>query len=65
MAGILLPMAKKEVIYIADMITEPKLKRTIVRFMAPKDTPFTGNIKVGFGDTKMTFSISREDIGAY
>ena len=58
-------MAKKEIIYIADMITESKLKWTIVRFMAPKDTQFTGNVKVGFGDTKMSFNISREDIGAF
>lgn len=65
MAGILFPMAKKEIIYIADMITASKLKWTIVRFMAPKDTPFTGNVKVGFGDTKMSFNISRADIGAF
>lgn len=65
MAGILFPMAKKEIIAISDMITASKLKWTIVRFMAPKDTPFTGNVKVGFGDTKMSFNISREDIAAF
>lgn len=65
MAGILFPMAKKEIIGIADMITTSKLKWTIVRFMAPKDTSFTCNVKVGFGDTKMSFNISREDIGAF
>lgn len=65
MAGILFPIAKKEIIYIADMITASKLKWTIVRFMAPKDTQFTGNVKAGFGDTKMSFNISREDIGAF
>jgi putative NADH-flavin reductase len=64
-AGILFPMAKKEIICIADMITASKLKWTIVRFMAPKDTLFTGNVKVGFGDTKMSFNISREDIGVF
>ena len=64
-AGILFPMAKKELIGIADMITASRLNWTIVRFMAPKDTPFTGNVKVGFGDTKMNFNISREDIGAF
>lgn len=58
-------MAKKEIIGIADMITASKLKWTIVRFMAPKDTPFIGSVKVGFGDTKMNFNISREDIGAF
>lgn len=65
MAGILFPMAKNEVINIADMITSSKLKWTIVRFMAPKDTPYTGKVKVGFGDIKMNFNISREDIGAF
>lgn len=58
-------MAKKEIIGIADMITASSLNWTIVRFMAPKDAPFTGNVKVGFGDTKMSFNISREDIGAF
>lgn len=57
MAGILFPMAKKEIISIVDMITTSKLKWTIVRFMAPKNAIFTGNIKVGFGDTKMSFNI--------
>jgi putative NADH-flavin reductase len=65
MAGILFPMAKKEIIGITDLITSSKLKWTIVRFMAPKNTPFTGKVKVGFGDTKMSFNISRKDIGAF
>jgi len=64
-AGILFPIAKKEIICIADMITASKLKWTIVRFMAPKDTAFIGKVKIGFGDTKMNFNISREDIGAF
>lgn len=33
--------------------------------MAPKDTPYTGKVKTGFGDGKMKFSISRKDIGAF
>lgn len=65
MVGIFLPMAKKEVIAIADLITSSNLNWTIVRFLAPKDTPYTGKVKVGFGDTKMKMSISREDIGAF
>ncbi|RII33742.1 hypothetical protein D2A34_18680 [Clostridium chromiireducens] len=55
LGGILYPLAKKEIIYIADIITESNLNWTIVRFMAPKDTPFTGNVKVGFGDTKQYY----------
>lgn len=65
LAGVLFPKSKKEIIAIGDMITNSNLNWTIVRFMAPQDTPFTGNVKVGFGDTKMSFSISREDIGAF
>lgn len=65
LAGIIFPTAKKELISIADIITASNLNWTIVRFMAPKDTSFTGNVKVGFGETKMNFNISREDIGAF
>ena len=36
----------------------------MVRFMMPQDTAYTGKVKVGFGDVKMNFAISREDIGA-
>ena len=65
MVGLFLPMAKKEVIAIADLITSSNLNWTIVRFLAPKDTPYTGKVKVGFGDVKMKMNISREDIGAF
>lgn len=34
-------------------------------FYGSKHTPFTGKIKVGFGDTKISFDISREDIGTF
>ena len=30
-----------------------------------KNTAYSGSIKVGFGDVKMSFSISREDIAAF
>lgn len=65
MANILFPKAKKEVISIANLITDTKLDWTIVRFIAPKDTPYTGKVKAGFGDIKMNFNISRADIGAF
>lgn len=65
MATILFPKAKKEIITIADAIQSENLDWTIVRFMAPKDTPYTGNVKVGFGYKKMNFSIAREDIAAF
>lgn len=64
-AGFLFPKAKKEIIAICDAIKATDLHWTIVRFVAPKNRPYTGNIKVGFGDKKMNFNISREDIAAF
>nr|WP_282433790.1 NAD(P)H-binding protein [Desulfosporosinus sp. I2] len=65
LAGIAFPKAKKEIIAIADAIQSGNLDWTIVRFLAPKDTPYTGKVKVGFGDKKMSFNIAREDIAAF
>ncbi len=65
LAALVFPKAKKEIIAICDAIVQSGLRWTIVRFVAPKDTPYTGKVKVGFGDTKMRFSISREDIAAF
>lgn len=65
MASILFPKAKKEIITIADLLQQNNLDWTIVRFMAPKNTAFTGEVKVGFGDRKMSFNISREDIAEF
>ena len=65
LAGIGLTQAKKEMVAIGDLLKMSDLDWTLVRFMAPKDTPYTGRVKVGFGDTKMRFNISREDIGAF
>lgn len=64
-AGIALTMAKKEMVEIGKLLQASGLDWTLVRFMAPKDTPYTGNVKVGFGDVKMSFAISREDIGSF
>ena len=65
LADIFLKQAKNEMIAIGELVSKSGLEWTIVRFMAPKDTPYTGEVKVGFGDVKMKFSISREDIGAF
>lgn len=65
MAGIALTMAKKEMLEIGKLVQTSGLDWTLVRFMAPKNTPYTGNVKVGFGDAKMSFAISREDIGSF
>lgn len=65
LAGIALTQAKKEMVAIGELVQQSDLDWTIVRFMAPKDTSYTGKVKTGFGDTKMSFNISREDIGAF
>ena len=65
MAGLIFTQAKKEMVAIGEMIKKSDLEWTIVRFMTPKDTLYTGKVKVGFGDIKMKFAISREDIGAF
>lgn len=64
-AGIALKQAKNEMIAIGDIVSKSNLDWTLVRFMAPKNTPYTGKVKVGFGDVKMSFNISREDIAAF
>ncbi|MCH1948168.1 NAD(P)H-binding protein [Enterocloster sp. OA13] len=65
LAEIALTQAKKEMVQIGELIENTDLEWTIVRFMAPKNEPYTGKVKVGFGDVKMNFAISREDIGAF
>lgn len=65
LAGIAFPMAKAEIIATSNLIQTSDLDWTIVRFLAPKDTPYTGNVKAGFGDVKMSFNISREDIAVF
>jgi len=65
LAGIAFNQSKQELLAIGELILSSDLKWTIVRFMAPKNTPYTGHVKVGFGDKKMNFQISREDIGAF
>ena len=65
MAGILFSRAKDEMVSIGEMLKSSDLDWTLVRFMAPKDSAYKGTVKVGFGDVKMNFAISREDIGAF
>lgn len=65
MASLFLPKAKKVLVEVNKLVLESNLDWTIVRFMAPKDSPFTKSIKVGFGDVKLSFNISREDIAYF
>jgi len=65
-AGFIYPKGKEEIIEIAELIKKSDLNWTIVRFLRPLDTPYTGKVSVGFGDIWfMNFSISREDIAAF
>ena len=65
LAGLAFPQAKEEMVSIGKLLQTSGLDWTLVRFMAPKNTPYTGKVNVGFGDVKMKFSISRADIGAF
>lgn len=65
MAGIMFSKAKAEMVAIGQLLKKSDLDWTMVRFMMPQDTAYTGEVKVGFGDVKMNFTISREDIGAF
>lgn len=63
-AAVALTQAKKEMVAIGDLLKASDLDWTLVRFMAPKNSEYTGKVKVGFGE-KMNLNISREDIGAF
>lgn len=65
LAGIALKQAKSEMVAIGELVSKSSLDWTMVRFMAPKNTPYTGKVKISFGDVKMSFNISREDIAAF
>jgi putative NADH-flavin reductase len=65
LAGILFPRAKKEIVAIGNEVVSSGLDWTIVRIIAPNDKPATGEAKVSFGDEKISFAISREDIAGF
>lgn len=63
-AKIGLPRAYKEIVGIGDVVKDSNLNWTIVRIIAPVDDN-TGVAKVSFGDTKIKFKISREEIAKF
>lgn len=65
LASILFKKAKQEAVDIGRIIEQSDLDWTIVRFMAPKDSPYQGKANVTFGDKKVKWSISREDIAEF
>lgn len=61
-----LPRAYKELLGMSDLITGSGVNWTIIRFTAPKDTPKTGKLRVGFyGTDRIGFAVSRADIAAF
>lgn len=64
-ARIIYPSPYKEIIQIGKVVQESDLDWTIVRIIAPNNKPESNNIKVSFGDKKIKFDISREDIANF
>lgn len=66
MARTFLSRAYKELLGMAGLIMQSGLDWTIVRFAAPKNTPKTGKLRVGFyGSDKLGMAVSRADIAAF
>ena len=65
LAGMALTDAKAEMVAIGNLLEASDIDWTMVRFMMPRDAPYTGQVKVGFGDVRMNLAISREDIAAF
>lgn len=58
--------AYDEILGMTDPVKASDLDWTIVRFIAPKDTPKQDNLRVGFfGTDKLGFAVSRADIAAF
>ena len=58
--------AYDEILGMTAPVLASDLDWTIVRFMAPKDTPKQGHLRVGFfGTDKLGFAVSRADIAAF
>lgn len=61
-----MPRAYDEIQGMTRPVMDSGLDWTIVRFLAPKDTPKQDNLRVGFfGTDKIRFSVSRADIAAF
>jgi putative NADH-flavin reductase len=61
-----LPRAYQELIGMTELIKNAGVDWTIVRFTAPKDTPKTGKLRVGFfGIDRLGFAVNRADIAAF
>jgi putative NADH-flavin reductase len=58
--------AYDEIVGMTDPVKASDLNWTLVRFIAPKDTPKQDHLRVGFfGTDKLGFAVSRADIAAF
>lgn len=65
MAKLFFPKPYKEIFEIGNIVKDSGLDWTIVRIIAPNNKPSNGNIKVSFGDKKISLGISRDDIANF
>ena len=66
MAKTFLRRAYDELTGMSRIVMNSELDWTIVRFLAPKNGPASGNVRHGFyGTDKLGFNITRADIGAF
>lgn len=65
LAGIFLPMAKSEMVRIAELIVKSVLDWTIVRFIAPTNDQAYNEIDVSFGDKPLSFKVARTSIAKF
>ena len=66
MGRTMLPRAYKELVGMANIITNSDVEWTIVRFSAPKDGPKKGIIRYGFfGTDRIGMAVTRADIAAF
>ena len=65
MAKLFFPKPYKEIVEMGKIVRNSGIDWTIVRIIAPHNKPATGNIKVSFGDRKLGFGISRDDIAQF
>jgi hypothetical protein len=61
-----MPRAYHELVGMTEPVKASDLNWTIVRFIAPKNTPKQDTLRVGFfGTDKLGFAVSRSDIAAF
>ena len=64
-ARLLFPGAYREITALGREVASSDLEWTIVRIIAPKNTPATGRVIVSFGETRISWPISRMDIAEF